>query len=74
MMTFFIALTFAAALATSAVAKTDKVRPAAQPAASAGIASTSNSVTCGHLVLTDPDPAIRGSFARECAHHERPHD
>jgi hypothetical protein len=66
MKTLIVTLALASILATSAIAKTEKAR-----AGQVGI-TANNSVNCGRLVLTDPDPAIRGSFARECMHHERP--
>jgi hypothetical protein len=49
----------ASILVTPAGAKTKKARPErAQP---------NNSVTCGRIVFTDPDPSIRAQFLRDCA-------
>jgi hypothetical protein len=64
MKTLIATLTVASILATSALAKTEKLRP--------GYVEPSHSVTCGRCVLTDPDPGIRASFLRECGHFERP--
>ena len=64
MKTLIATLAVAAILATAAVAKTEKSRAVA--------AEPNNSVTCGRYVLTDPDPGIRASSLRDCAHFERP--
>ncbi len=48
-------------IATSAVAKNEKTAPT--------FIEPSNSVTCGHIVLTDPDPRIRAVLLRDCLHH-----
>ena len=61
MKTLIAVLALASIVATSAVAKTEKTR--------AVQAEANNSVTCGRVVLTDPDPAIRAGLLRDCAHH-----
>jgi hypothetical protein len=62
MKTLITALALASIVATSAVAKIEKTR-------SLNFESN-NSVVCGRVVLTDPDPAIRAQLQRDCAHHD----
>ena len=66
MKTFISTCAIVSILATTAVAKIEKI-PAArvEPDNSA----IENSVTCGRVVLTDPDTRIRSAFLRDCAHH-----
>jgi hypothetical protein len=64
MKTLIATLAATSMLATSALAKTEKVR--------LGYVEPHNSVTCGRYLLTDPDSGIRASFLRDCAHFEQP--
>ena len=61
MKTLIATLALASILAPSAIAKTEKAR--------LNHFEPNNSVTCGRVVLTDPDPGIRASFLRDCAHY-----
>jgi hypothetical protein len=61
MKTLIATLALASIVATSAVAKTEKTRAVQVEA--------NNSVTCGRVVLTDPDSGIRAGFLRDCAHY-----
>jgi hypothetical protein len=59
MKTLIATLALALLVATSASAKTEKVRPLhVEP---------HNSVTCGHVVVTDPDRRIRSALVRDCS-------
>ena len=62
MKTLITALALASIVATSAVAKIEKT-------GSLNFESN-NSVVCGRVVLTDPDPAIRAQLQRDCTHHD----
>ena len=64
MKTLIAALAVATILATSAVAKTEKT-PATH-------LDTANTVTCGHVVLADPDSRIRADFQRNCDQYAHP--
>ncbi len=66
MKAFISTCAIASILATTAVAKVETT-PAyrVDPDNSA----IENSVTCGRVVLTDPDTRIRSAFLRDCAHH-----
>jgi hypothetical protein len=64
MKTLIATLAIASILATSAIAKTEKSR--------AIQAEPTNSVVCGRIILTDPDPGIRAGFLRDCSHYESP--
>ena len=65
--------TFALALvlATSAIAKTERV-PSAPVYPNNSMIEYNESVTCGRVVLSDPDPRIRTQIRRDCAHHHSP--
>jgi hypothetical protein len=62
MKTFITALTLAALVATSAMAKTIKTN------------DDQDTVKCGTTVLKDPDANIRSDFRRDCALNHRARD
>jgi hypothetical protein len=64
MKTLIATLAIASILATSAIAKSERSR--AIPV------EPTNSVVCGRIILTDPDPGIRAGFLRDCSHYESP--
>lgn len=62
MKTLITALALASIAATSAAAKIERPRAINFEA--------NNSISCGRVVLTDPDRAIRAQLLRDCAHHD----
>jgi hypothetical protein len=64
MKTLFAALAFAAIVVAPSIAQAEESR--------ATQAYTKNSVICGRLTLTDPDPRIRAGLLRDCTHHHSP--
>jgi hypothetical protein len=66
MRAFITTCAIASILATSAVAKTERT-PASRVEPDNSVIESS--VTCGRVVLTDPDTRIRSAFLRDCAHH-----
>jgi hypothetical protein len=62
MKTLIVTFALASVIATSALAKTEKNR--------ATFVEPDNSVICGRVVLTDPDPRIRSELLRNCDHYE----
>jgi hypothetical protein len=63
--TFALALIFA----TSAIAKTES---APSTPVYPNNSMIEYSVTCGRVVLSDPDPGIRAQIRRDCAQHHSP--
>ena len=60
MKTLITALTLAALVATSAMAKDIKA------------GEDQDTVRCGNTVLKDPDANVRADFHRNCANYDRP--
>jgi hypothetical protein len=59
-------------LATSAIAKTEKAPSALVNSYNSAIENNEESVICGRVVLSDPDPGIRAQIRRDCAQHHSP--
>jgi hypothetical protein len=65
--TFALALIFA----TSAIAKTERA-PSTPVYPNNSMIEYNESVICGRVVLSDPDPGVRAQIRRDCAQHHSP--
>lgn len=71
MKALIVAFALASILATSAIAKTEK-SPYTPVNSNSSAFEYNASVTCGRVVLSDPDPGIRAQIRRDCTQHHSP--